>query len=209
MSDADDRSDQRTDPLGDVINLVAAPLASAMRTVEQYRRGVDEMFRAIDNLNTTLENLNEAAGRLNRLMGDVEEPIRLMIPQLTRTVKAADEMMTAISGPATRVAPSVERIAETLSSPAFTALPHRLEEFVGAFAEMSRRLTPLAQLAESAGGMFGVRLPGFAPRPPEPAAPPEPVVTLTPVKRTAKKTATKPATKSTKAATRPARRPAR
>jgi ABC-type transporter Mla subunit MlaD len=208
MSDDDEpRADSsRTDPLGDVINLVAAPLASAMRTVEQYRRGVDEMFRAIDNLNTTLENLNEAAGRLNRLMGDVEEPVRMMIPQLTRTVKAADEMMSALSGPAAKVAPSVERIADTLGSPAFTALPHRLEEFVSTFSELSRRLTPLTQLAESAGGMFGVRLPGFPARPPEPAAPPpEPVVTLTPKKRAAPKS--NAASKTT--ATPPRKRPTR
>jgi ABC-type transporter Mla subunit MlaD len=207
MSDDASRNDSsRGDALGDVINLVAAPLASAMRTVEQYRRGVDEMFRAIDNLNTTLETLNEAAGRLNRLMGDVEEPIRLMIPQLTRTVKAADEMMTVIGGPAAKVAPSVERIADTLGSPAFTALPHRLEEFVGAFGELSRRLTPLTQFAESAGGMFGVRLPGFPARPPEPAPPPpQPVVTLTPKKRAAPKSSAA----SKKAATSPRKRPTR
>jgi hypothetical protein len=163
-------SDDRSDPLGDVINLLAAPIASGLRSVEQFRRGVDEMFRAIDNLNTTLENLNEAAGRVNRLMADVEEPIRAMVPQVTRTVKAADEMLTLFGGPAKRVAPNMERLAETLTSPGFTSLPHRLEEFMSVMTDMSRRLGPLAQFAESAGGLFGLRLPGMAPAAPKPAA---------------------------------------
>lgn len=70
--------DERHDPLGDVINLLATPIATGLRAVEQYRRGVDEMFRAIDNLNRTMENLNETAERVNRLLNDVEEPIRAM-----------------------------------------------------------------------------------------------------------------------------------
>lgn len=76
-------ADERHDPLGDVINLLAAPLASTIRTFEQYRRGVDELFRAVENLNTTMENLNETAERVNRLLSDIEEPVRAMavVPQ--------------------------------------------------------------------------------------------------------------------------------
>lgn len=75
--------EQPRDPLGDVINLLAAPVATGLRTIEQYKRGIDEMFRAIDNLNRTMENLNETAERVNRLLNDVEEPIRAMavVPQ--------------------------------------------------------------------------------------------------------------------------------
>ncbi len=75
----------RHDGLADVINLLAAPIAGGIRTVEQFKRGVDEMFRAIDNLNRTMENLNEAATRVNRLLGEIEEPVRAMMPQLTRS----------------------------------------------------------------------------------------------------------------------------
>ncbi len=84
---------QRHDPLGDVINLFAAPIAGGIRSVEQFRRGVDELFRTIDNLNNTLETINEAAARVNRFMSDIEEPVRAILPQLTRTVQAADELM--------------------------------------------------------------------------------------------------------------------
>ena len=51
----------RSDPLADVINMLAAPIAGGIRSFEQFRRGVEELFRAVDNVNRTMENLNEAA----------------------------------------------------------------------------------------------------------------------------------------------------
>jgi ABC-type transporter Mla subunit MlaD len=169
-------SDDRPDPLGDVITLLAAPIAGGLRSIEQAKRGVDELFRAVENLNRTMENLNAAAERINRFMADVEEPVRVMLPQLTRTVKAADEMMEIVGGPAKRVAPNMARIAETLTSPTFTALPNQLNEFMTVMSDMSRRLGPLAQFAESAGGMFGLRFPGMPGRqePPVDAPPSRP-----------------------------------
>lgn len=149
------------DPITEVINLLAAPLASGIRTIDQMRRGVDELFRTIDNLNTTLENLNESAMRVNRLMAEIEEPIRAMVPQLTRTIRAADEITTRLEGPVRAAAPNLERVAATLSSPAFAALPQQLNDFVNTFNDVSRRLNPLSQLAENAGGLLGM-LPGMS-----------------------------------------------
>jgi ABC-type transporter Mla subunit MlaD len=164
MSDEDgaDRQPPRSDPLADVVTLLAAPIASGIRSFEQLWRGVDELFRAVDNVNTTMENLNEAASRLNRLLADVEDPIRAMVPQLTRTVHVADEVLQHVQGPVTKVAPNLGKIAETLTSPAFVSLPNQLEEFVSLLGDMTRRLGPLTQFAESAGGLFGigVRRPG-------------------------------------------------
>jgi ABC-type transporter Mla subunit MlaD len=165
---------ERPDPFGDVINLLAAPIAGGLRSIEHMKRGVEELFRAVDNLNRTMENLNEAAERINRFMADVEEPVRSMLPQLARTVRAADELMELVEAPARRVAPNIGRIAETLGSPAFTSLPNQLNDFMTVMGDVSRRLGPLAQFAESAGGMFGFRLPGVT-RPsaePTPAAAP-------------------------------------
>lgn len=164
----DNDQQQRHDPLGDVINLFAAPIAGGIRSVEQFRRGVEELFRTIDNLNTTLATINEAAARVNRFMSDVEEPVRAILPQLTRTVQAADELMELVSGPARRITPNVVQIVDTLSSPAFTTLPTQLSDFMKVMGDVSRRLGPLAQFAESAGGMFGLRLPGSS-RSPQPA----------------------------------------
>ncbi len=182
---------ERTDPFAEVINLLAAPIASGIRSYEQFRRGIEEMFRTIDNLNTTMENLNEAASRLNRLMADVEEPIRTMIPQLSRTVKAADEMIEVVSGPAMKVAPSLVRISDTLGSPAFTRLPDQLTEFLNVMGEMSRRMGPLTQFAESAGSLFGLRMPVAAPAKPPAPEPPPPAHAPAPTPPPAKKAAAK------------------
>ncbi|HWM18217.1 MAG TPA: hypothetical protein VNO51_00925 [Ilumatobacteraceae bacterium] len=192
----DNDQQQRHDPLGDVINLIAAPIAGGIRSVEQFRRGIDELFRTIDNLNTTLATINEAAARVNRFMSDVEEPVRAILPQLTRTVQAADELMEVVGGPARRIAPNLVQIVDTLGSPAFTTLPSQLGEFMKVMGDVSRRLGPLAQFAESAGGMFGFRLPGSSrsqpvpePAPPAPTVPQKRSSASTPKKATAKKAA--------------------
>ena len=68
--------------------------------------------------------------------------------------------MEVVGGPARRIAPNLVQIVDTLGSPAFTTLPTQLSEFMKVMGDVSRRLGPLAQFAESAGGMFGFRLPG-------------------------------------------------
>jgi hypothetical protein len=153
--------DDRSDPLSDVFNLFAAPLAGTIRSFEQFRKGVDEFLKGVENFNRTMENLNETSERINALLADIELPIRAAIPQVTRTVRAADEMMQVISGPAMAVAPGLNRLAETLGTPAFAQLPHQLGQFSDLLGEVSKRLAPLTQLAESAGGLFGgFRIPG-------------------------------------------------
>jgi hypothetical protein len=183
--------DDRSDPLSDMFTLFAAPLAGTIRSVEQFRKGVDEFLAGVENFNRTMENLNDTSERINLLLQDVEEPIRAAIPQVTRTVKAADEVMQAVSGPALAVAPGLNRLANTLSNPAFEQLPNQIAQFSEILGEISTRLGPLTQLAGSAGGLLGgLRIPGTpAPRPP--ADPdPTPVVQITTTKRTVAKKAT-------------------
>ena len=167
---SDDSS--RNDPLADVINVLAAPIANGIRSVEQFQRGVGELLRAVENLNRTLENLNETTQRVNRLVGEIEEPVRVMMPQVTRTVRAADEMTTLLEGPVRVAAPQIERIVETLSSPGFAELPDQLGDFMQTIGDVSTRLGPLTQLAENAGGLLGAfKLPGMAGSPkPTPSA---------------------------------------
>ena len=156
--------DARPDPLADLFTLFATPLSGTVRPIEQFRKGVDEFLKGVENFNRTMENLNETTERINSLLIDVEQPIRAAIPQVTRTVKAADEMMQVVSGPAMAVAPGLHRLAETLSTPAFAQLPNQISAFSDVLGEVSRRLGPLTQLAESAGGLFGgFRLPGGRP----------------------------------------------
>ncbi len=220
----DERS---SDPFSDMINLFAAPLAGTIRSFDQFRKGVDEFLRGVENFNRTMENLNETAERINVLLAEVEEPIRAAIPQVTRTVKLADEMMQVVSGPAIAVAPGLNRLAEVLSTPGLNQLPAQLGQFTEVMAEMSRRLGPLTQFAESAGGLFGgFRLPGTSPARPapppadddrdlvvtraghvEPAPEPEPAAAKPAKKLTAKRVpAKKPAAKKPVAKRVPAKR---
>jgi hypothetical protein len=161
----------RTEPLENVISLVAAPIAAVIRQADQMRKGADEVMRALENFNSTMENLNETAARINRLLNDFEEPVRAMLPQLTRTVKLADELSNRLAGPVDQVAPGLARLAETLNSPVLASFPRDLSQFMDIINDLGRRMSPLAQLAEQAGGMFGLRIPGLGTRPSSPAPP--------------------------------------
>ncbi|MDG1187075.1 MAG: hypothetical protein P8N13_01340 [Ilumatobacter sp.] len=190
-----------SDPLSQMFNLFAAPLAGTLQSFEQFRKGVDEFLRGVENFNRTMENLNETTERINRLVTDVEGPIRSVVPQVTRTVKAADDMMQVVSGPAIAAAPGLERLAKTLTTPAFTQLPDQLGQFSDLLGELQTRLGPLTQLAETAGGLFGgFRRPGTTRTPlvPEPSVPAAPEAVR---KATAKKVAPKKKATAKKAAT--------
>ncbi len=156
------------DPLSDLFTMFAAPIAGTIRSVEQFRTGVDEFLKGVENFNRTMANLNETTERINALLEEVEEPIRIAVPQFTRSMKAADEMTQAISGPAMAAAPALTQIADTLATPAFQQLPARVAQFNEIIGDISRRIGPLSQLAESAGGLGallgGFRFPGSGPR---------------------------------------------
>jgi uncharacterized phage infection (PIP) family protein YhgE len=191
-----------SEPLSQMFNLFAAPLAGTIQSFEQFRKGVDEFLQGVENFNRTMENLNETTQRINSIVSELEEPIRAAIPQVTRTIKTADEMMKVVSGPAMAAAPGIEQLAQTLSTPAFAQLPHQLGQFSDILGDLQSRLGPLTQLAESAGGLFGgLKFPGLGggirptpraePEPaPAPAAVPKKVATKS---TTTKKAATKKA----------------
>ena len=201
--------DDRPDPLADLFTLFASPLSGTVRSIEQFRRGVDEFLKGVENFNRTMENLNETTERINSLLTELEQPIRAAIPQVTRTVKAADDMMQVVSGPAMAVAPGLNRLAETLATPAFAQLPNQINAFSDVLGEVSRRLGPLTQLAESAGGLFGgFRIPGSRPAAPTPlttSTTPEPAASTSPAK---KAPARKAPAKKTPAKKRPAKKAA-
>lgn len=162
----------RSEPLENVISLVSAPIAAVIRQADQMRRGADEVMRALENFNATMENLNETAARINRLLNDFEEPVRAMLPQVTRAVRILDDMSSRLSGPVDQVAPGLVRLAETLNSPVLSSFPRDLSQFVEIINDLGRRMSPLAQIAEQAGGMFGLRIPGFPSRSSSPPPPP-------------------------------------
>jgi ABC-type transporter Mla subunit MlaD len=205
--------------LGELLGLFggANPLGGITKSVTQFQRGVSQFMDSVDKFNDTMEQLNQVARRVNGLLDTVEEPVRALVPQITRTIRTADALVEQMTGPIEMVAPGLTRLAETLSSPSLTALPRDLSQFVEVLSDLARRLQPLGQLAESAGSMFGLRPlaalragsgarpqpappPSFAERASAPSAPAvRPVAKKAPAKKTApRKSAAKkaPATKS-------------
>lgn len=119
--------------LNELLNLFGTnPFAGLGRTFDQLRKGVSELVHTVENINTTMTELNRIAQRVNSLLDTVEEPIQ-------------------------RVSPGLNRLADTLASPALTKLPDELGRFVGVIGDVATKLQPLGQLAEAAGGMFGLR----------------------------------------------------
>lgn len=194
-----DASTGPTDPfrIDELLSLVGLPnpFAGVGRTVDQLRRGVDEMITTIERFNDTLDQLNGVARRVNGFLDDIEEPMRVAMPQVTRTVRAADTITQQLSAPIERLVPGLSRLAEVLANPSFTRLPSEISSVADSLGDLVRRLQPLTQVAETAGSMFGLRsLGNLIPRPPATTPPPAPA----PKKTTAKKTATKKtATKKT------------
>lgn len=155
------------DPTSDMFALLGLPnpLSGLMRTAEQFRRGVDEMLTTMARFNDTLDQLNGVARRVNGFLDEIEEPMKAAMPQVTRTVKAADAITQQLSAPIERLTPSLVRLAEVLGNPSIGRLPGDLVSVVDSLGELTRRLQPLTQMAETAGSMFGLRsLGGFLPR---------------------------------------------
>jgi len=124
--------------LGDLLGLFgsANPFSGIARTVGQFQQGVAELLAAVENFNATMEQFNLVAARVNSLLDAVEEPIRVAVPQITRTLRAADTLVEQLDG--------------------LTTLPRDIGEVMEVLSDLTRRLQPLGQMAESAGALFGL-----------------------------------------------------
>ena len=194
---------QNTPPgISDLLGLFGGvnPFGAVTKSIGQFQRGVSDFLSAVENFNKTMEQLHGMANRVNSLLDTIEEPIRAFVPQVTRTIKAADAMVEQLTGPIDRVAPGLSRLADVLSAPALMSMPNDLSEFMGVLSDLARRLQPLGMMAESAGSMFGLRplagLLGGSTQPPAPAPKPALMPALmptspdvAPVKKTAAKKA--------------------
>jgi ABC-type transporter Mla subunit MlaD len=193
---------QTTPPgLGDLLGMFGGvnPLTAITKSVSQFQRGVSDLLSAVENFNSTMQQLNGVATRINSLLDTVEGPVKAFVPQVTRTINAADAMVQQLSGPIDKVAPGLAKLAEVLSAPTLASLPNDLGEFMGVLSDLARRLQPLGQMAEAAGGMFGLRpLAAVFGGSSAPAAKPEPPAT--------KPEIAKPATKKVVAKKAPAKK---
>src|SRR4051794_37013954 len=94
-------TDSPSSGLGDLMSLFGGsnPFAPIAKSIDQFKRGVNEFLSAVENFNATMENLNAIAARVNGMLDEVEPAVRAFMPQVTRSIKAADAVITQISGP--------------------------------------------------------------------------------------------------------------
>ena len=130
------------------------PFSGLTKSFQQFQRGTEQLMTTMENLNETLEQLNEVSVRITRMLDLLEEPARVLIPQVTRTMRAADDLVERMSAPIEKVVPGLTRLADALSTPALSSMPTDLNDFLGTLRDLSKRLQPLGQMAEAAGGMF-------------------------------------------------------
>ncbi len=152
-------ADTSTQGLGDLLGLIGGsnPFAGISKSISQFQRGVGQFLESVEKFNATMDELNGVAVRINGLLDTVEEPVKAFVPQVTRTMRAADALVEQLSGPVERMAPSLARFAETMSSPIVASFPRDLGAVMQSLNDLAQRLQPLGQLAETAGGWFGLR----------------------------------------------------
>ena len=163
---------------GDLLGLLGAnnPITAISRNVETFRTGVDTFLASVQTFNRTMETLDQVARRINGLLDEVEGPVKALMPAMTKATATAQAFVDQLSAPMEKVAPGLERLGQALMSPAFDILPTTLDDFLEVLGDLAKRLRPLGQLAEAAGGMFGLkalssfRLPTAAPTTAAPAS---------------------------------------
>lgn len=104
-ADASSESDSSThggDPFEPVTRLLATladllPLLEPQTALQTARRGVDAGVGALELLVSSLDNLNQAATRVNRLMDDIEEPLRQVLPHLGSMATALAKLGDSVS----------------------------------------------------------------------------------------------------------------
>lgn len=103
------------------------PLAQLTRSFTQMQKGIDDFLRLVEQFGATMEQMNRIAERVNTLLDEVEPPVRALMPQVTRTIKAGDVVVD------------------------------RMGSAVDLLADLAKGLQPLAQLAENTSGLLGLK----------------------------------------------------
>jgi ABC-type transporter Mla subunit MlaD len=142
---------------GDLLTLFGSnnPLTAMSKSVDQFRTGVNAFIEAVQTFRQTMDNLNAITVRVNRLLDDVEEPMRAVLPQITASAETASRMIATLRDPVERVAPGLSLLADTLANPLLADLPRRMAETMEVVSALPRALGPLSQMADLAGGLLG------------------------------------------------------
>ena len=95
MDDAEPTSSQSTNqPMDDFFSFLNAinPLANGAKFVEQTKRTIHALIVSLELFGQSMDNINQVATRVNRLLDDVEEPLRKLMPQVATALGAAAKL---------------------------------------------------------------------------------------------------------------------
>lgn len=148
--DARSTSDSKESPkssggpsINDVLSLLGGvnPLVAAGKVLETVVTMSTEMIQSVSTFNDTMLEMNRMVHRMNSLLDEIEGPVRQVVPLLEVSLKQAKGTMRTI-----------DTVLGQIGS-----LPSDVAKAVGTLGELASRLGPLAQFAETAGGIFGMK----------------------------------------------------
>lgn len=119
----------------------ANPLVAVGRMVETVMQVTGDVVQSIATFNDTMTELNKVAHRVNALLDEIEGPVAEIVPLVQASAKQAKATLKKVDGVLNQVG----------------SLPTDITKAVGMLGDLAGRLGPLAQFAEAAGGMFGVK----------------------------------------------------
>ena len=119
----------------------ASPVMAIGRMVETVMQVTGDIVQSISTFNDTLSELNKVAHRVNALLDEVEGPVAEIVPLVQASVKQAKSTLKKVDGVIDQVG----------------TLPADITQAVATLGDLAGRLDPLAQFAEVAGGMFGMK----------------------------------------------------
>ena len=129
--------------INDLLGLLggASPVMALGRMVETVMQVTGDIVQSIGTFNDTITELNKVAHRVNALLDEIEGPAAEIVPLVLATAKQAKSTLKKVDGVLSQIG----------------TLPADVTKAVSTLGDLAGRLGPLAQFAEAAGGMFGVK----------------------------------------------------
>jgi len=129
--------------VNDLLGLLggASPVMAIGRMVETVMQVTGDIVQSIGTFNDTMTELNKVARRVNALLDEIEGPVAEIVPLVQASAKQAKSTLKKVDGVINQIG----------------TLPADVTKAVSTLGDLAGRLGPLAQFAEVAGGMFGMK----------------------------------------------------
>ena len=129
--------------VNDLLGLLggASPVLAIGRMVETVMQVTGDIVQSIGTFNDTMTELNKVARRVNALLDEIEGPVAEIVPLVQASAKQAKSTLKKVDGVINQIG----------------TLPADVTKAVSTLGDLAGRLGPLAQFAEVAGGMFGMK----------------------------------------------------